>query len=162
MNLSTFDALTDFEQCLSDALKNAQHARLEFEARLATALAEERIEPGINGRRPTSLRKRWPRSPASSPMRRPRSPASPKGRGEGMADDEHGGGRAAMIGGQLQHQRPMRAPHLLGARARLKPQDLVGLLLRHRAKLRAAARPRIVVALSVFTPAGKPAVEIRL
>jgi hypothetical protein len=79
-----------------------------------------------------------------------------------MADDEHGGGRAAMIGGQLQHQRPMRAPHLLGARARLKPQDLVGLLLRHRAKLRAAARPRIVVALSVFTPAGKPAVEIRL
>ena len=45
MNLSTVDALTDFEQCLSDALKNAQRARLEFEARLATALAEERIEP---------------------------------------------------------------------------------------------------------------------
>jgi hypothetical protein len=71
------------------------------------------------------------------------------------------GGRAAMIGGQ-QHQRPMRPPHLLGARARLKSQDLVGLLLRHRPRLRAAARPRIVVALSVFTPAGKPAVEIRL
>ena len=45
MNLSTVDALTDFEQCLSDALKNAQRARLEFEARLATALAEERVEP---------------------------------------------------------------------------------------------------------------------
>jgi len=45
MNLSIGDALTDFEQCLSDALKNAQRARLEFEARLATALAEERIEP---------------------------------------------------------------------------------------------------------------------
>ena len=45
MKLSTVDAVTDFEQCLSDALKNAQRARLEFEARLATALAEERIEP---------------------------------------------------------------------------------------------------------------------
>jgi hypothetical protein len=45
MNLSTVDALTDFEQCLSDALENAQRARLEFGARLATALAaEERIE----------------------------------------------------------------------------------------------------------------------
>jgi hypothetical protein len=35
--------LVDFEQCLSDAVKDAQRA--EFEARLATALAaEERIE----------------------------------------------------------------------------------------------------------------------
>jgi hypothetical protein len=54
------------------------------------------------------------------------------------------------------------APHLLGARPRLKPQHLIGLLLRHRGRWRAAARPRIIVALSVFTPAGKPAVEIRL
>ena len=45
MNPSTVDALANFEQWLSDALKDAQRARLEFEARLATALAEERIEP---------------------------------------------------------------------------------------------------------------------
>ena len=45
MKLSTVDALTDFEQCLSDALKNAQRDRLKFEARLATSLtAEECIE----------------------------------------------------------------------------------------------------------------------
>jgi hypothetical protein len=37
--------LVDFEQCLLDALKDTQRAPLEFEARLATALAaEERIE----------------------------------------------------------------------------------------------------------------------
>ena len=50
MNLSTGDALTDFERrvtdALSDALSTAECARLEFEARLAAALmAEERIVP---------------------------------------------------------------------------------------------------------------------
>ena len=76
MNTSTVDALANFEQWLADALRDVQRARLEFEARLATALAEERVEPENNGRKPTSLRKGWQRSPASSPMRRPRSPAS--------------------------------------------------------------------------------------
>ena len=45
MNISTVDALANFEQWLADALRDVQRARLEFEARLATALAEERIEP---------------------------------------------------------------------------------------------------------------------
>jgi hypothetical protein len=45
MNPSTVDALANFEQWLADALRDVQRARLEFEARLATALAEERIEP---------------------------------------------------------------------------------------------------------------------
>jgi hypothetical protein len=45
MNTSTVDALANFEQWLADALRDVQRARLEFEARLATALAEERIEP---------------------------------------------------------------------------------------------------------------------
>ena len=45
MNPSTLDALANFEQWLADALRDVQRARLEFEARLATALAEERIEP---------------------------------------------------------------------------------------------------------------------
>src|SRR4051812_13422402 len=45
MNTSTVDALANFEQWLADALRDVQRARLEFEARLATALAEERVEP---------------------------------------------------------------------------------------------------------------------
>jgi len=45
MNPSTVDALANFEQWLADALRDVQRARLEFEARLATALAEESIEP---------------------------------------------------------------------------------------------------------------------
>ena len=48
MNPSTVDALANFEQWLADALRDVQRARLEFEARLATALAEERIEPDNN------------------------------------------------------------------------------------------------------------------
>jgi hypothetical protein len=37
--------LIDFEKCLSDALEDTRRARLDFEARLAIALAaEERIE----------------------------------------------------------------------------------------------------------------------
>jgi hypothetical protein len=47
MNPSTVDALANFEQWLADALRDVQRARLEFEARLASALAaEERIERG--------------------------------------------------------------------------------------------------------------------
>ena len=56
----------------------------------------------------------------------------------------------------------MRLADLVGARPRLKAQDLVGFLFRHRAGVRPRARPRVRVALSVFTPAGKPAVEISL
>src|SRR4051812_38689619 len=41
MKRSTVDALTGFEQCLSDALKNAHRGRLKFEARLATSLTAE-------------------------------------------------------------------------------------------------------------------------
>ena len=45
MNRSTLDALAGFEQRLSDVLKDVERARLDFEARLAAALAaEERIE----------------------------------------------------------------------------------------------------------------------
>jgi hypothetical protein len=60
------------------------------------------------------------------------------------------------------HQRPMRFSDLVDARARLKPQDLVGFLFRHYARMRMSARPRVAVSLSVFTPAGKPAIKISL
>lgn len=60
------------------------------------------------------------------------------------------------------HQAPMGIADRLLARPRLKPQDLVGLLVRHRARARRAALPRVAVTISVFTPAGRPAVEICL
>jgi len=69
-------------------------------------------------------------------------------------------GAAPLVGVNALHQRPVRRPDAFWGRPALKPQDLIGLLLRHRPWLRRAARPRVTVALSVFTPAGMPAVEI--
>jgi hypothetical protein len=60
------------------------------------------------------------------------------------------------------HQRPIRFLDLVEARARLKPQDLVSLILRHYARLRVNPRPRVAISLSVFTPSGKPAIQISL
>ena len=71
-------------------------------------------------------------------------------------------GRASMVGVELLHQRPIRLSDLVEARTRLKPQDLVGFLLRHYSRMRVGARPRVAITLSVFTPAGKPAVKISL
>ena len=70
--------------------------------------------------------------------------------------------RPSLVGMQFLDQRPMRLSDLVEARSRLKPQDLVGFIFRHYARLRMAARPRVTVSLSVFTPAGKPAIKIRL
>jgi hypothetical protein len=70
--------------------------------------------------------------------------------------------RAPVVGVELLHQRPIRLSDLVEARTRLKPQDLVGFLFRHYARMRMGARPRVAITLSVFTPAGKPAVKIRL
>jgi hypothetical protein len=56
----------------------------------------------------------------------------------------------------------MRLSDLVEARTRLKPQDLVGFLFRHYARVRMSARPRVTISLSVFTPAGKPAIKISL
>lgn len=53
----------------------------------------------------------------------------------------------------------------LGARTsrpKLTPQDLVSLLFRQRARARIAALPRVSVSVSVFTPSGRPAVQISL
>ena len=70
--------------------------------------------------------------------------------------------RSPLVGVKLLHEVPVGPADGLGLRARLKPQDLVRLLLRHRAALNIGPRPRVSVALSVFTPSGKPAVEIRI
>lgn len=47
-------------------------------------------------------------------------------------------------------------------RPKLTPQDLVSLLFRQRARARIAALPRVSVSISVFTPSGRPAVQISL
>ena len=45
---------------------------------------------------------------------------------------------------------------------RLTPQEMVSLLFRQRARARIAALPRVSVSVSVFTPSGRPAVQISL
>jgi hypothetical protein len=80
----------------------------------------------------------------------------------GLVDASGKAAAAAGIRMNALHQAPMGLADRLLARPRLKPQDLVGLLLRHRARARRAALPRVAVTISVFTPAGRPAVEICL
>ncbi len=70
--------------------------------------------------------------------------------------------RSPMVRMEPLHQGPMRFSDLLDARTRLKPQDLIGFFFRHYARLRMGTRPRVTISLSVFTPAGKPAIKIRL
>lgn len=45
---------------------------------------------------------------------------------------------------------------------RLSPRDMIDLLFRHRTKARMAAMPRVRISLSVFTPSGRPAVQMSL
>lgn len=70
--------------------------------------------------------------------------------------------RPSLVGMEFLDQRAMRMSDLVEARARLKPQDLVGFIFRHYARLRMSSRPRVSISLSVFTPAGKPAIKISL
>ena len=70
--------------------------------------------------------------------------------------------RPSLVGMEFLHQGAMRFSDLVEARTRLKPQDLIGFLFRHYARLRMSARPRVTISLSVFTPAGKPAIKISL
>ena len=74
---------------------------------------------------------------------------------------------AMMAWMQLLHQIAMRPRYFTHRRAFLEAQNLIGLVLRHRARssglgLRARAAPRVSVILSCATPSGKAAVEISL
>ena len=80
----------------------------------------------------------------------------------GLVDTRGQPRRAALVGVQLLHQRAMRAADGLLVRPGLKAKDLVGLFLGHRARSRRAALPRTRISISVFTPAGLPAVKISL
>lgn len=68
--------------------------------------------------------------------------------------------RPTLVGMEFLHQRAVRAPDVVGARAGFQAKDLIGLLLRHFSAGRSAP-PRCRVTLRVFTPAGIPAVKIR-
>ena len=69
--------------------------------------------------------------------------------------------RPPLVGMQFLHERAVGTPDLLGARARLEAKDLIGLLLRHWPAARRPVPPRCRIVLSVVTPAGLPAVQIR-
>ncbi len=69
--------------------------------------------------------------------------------------------RAPAIGMKLFIRGAMRASDFLRRSARVKAEDLIGLLFRHRAALRKAARPRVTTSIICFTPSGRQAVHIR-
>ena len=68
--------------------------------------------------------------------------------------------RAPLVGMDFLHEHPVRSTNFLGARPRLHPKDLVSFLLGHRVGRRRSEAPRVRVILEVFTPSGKPAVQI--
>ena len=67
---------------------------------------------------------------------------------------------ASLVGVELLHQSPVRASDFRVGGARFKPQDLMRLFFGHRAMARRLSAPRTQVFLDVFTPSGRPAVEI--
>ena len=68
--------------------------------------------------------------------------------------------RPPHIGVELENQPAVSLPDSGLVRAGAKAKDLVGLLVRHYARTRLSARPRVRTTLQVFTPAGKPAVKV--
>ena len=68
--------------------------------------------------------------------------------------------RSALVRVDTHHQPPMGVPDFRLSGAGRKAKDLIGLLVSHGARIRRAARPRVSISLTVFTPSGDPAVEI--
>jgi hypothetical protein len=79
----------------------------------------------------------------------------------GLVDAARKVRRAPLVGMKPLDEAPVSLTDGLFVRTRLKPQDLVSFLLGHRAALRIGPPPRVRIALSVFTPWGVPAVQIR-
>ena len=69
-------------------------------------------------------------------------------------------GGAAPVGVDAAQQPTVRGNNLRFSGSRRNAKDLIGLLIGHSARLRRSAMPRSVVRIDVFTPSGKPAVEI--
>ena len=78
----------------------------------------------------------------------------------GLVDASRQEIRAAAIRMDALHKAPMGLTDLLRVGAGRKTKDFIGLLLGHGARTRRASCPRALVRLRVFTPAGKPAVQV--
>lgn len=79
----------------------------------------------------------------------------------------HSGGesrRPPLVGMQFLHERAMRPRNVVTRSAFLKSQDFISFIFRHRAAAArpSASRPRVSVAITCTTPAGKTAVKINL
>jgi hypothetical protein len=67
---------------------------------------------------------------------------------------------ASLVGMDPHHKPTVRGSNFRVPGIGRKPQDLVGLLICHGARARRASLPLCSIRLEVFTPTGKPAVEI--
>lgn len=68
--------------------------------------------------------------------------------------------RPPLIGVEFLHERAVRPADLRSVGSRFKPQDLMRLFFGHRSMARRLGSPRTRIFLDVFTPKGRPAVEI--
>ena len=70
--------------------------------------------------------------------------------------------RSALVGMPFLHRRAVRPHDVVARGATSKTQDLISFFLGHPARKAGAPRPRVVVDVRCWTPAGKAAVEVRL
>ena len=78
----------------------------------------------------------------------------------GLVDTSSQVRRAPLVGVEFLHKGAVGAADFRIGSARFKPQDLMRLFFGHRAMARRLSAPRTQVFLDVFTPSGRPAVEI--
>ena len=69
--------------------------------------------------------------------------------------------RAPLVGMQFLHEQPVRTANVIRRGALRNAKDLLGLLFGHFAATRRMALPRCRTTVTVLTPTGIPAVEIR-
>ena len=69
--------------------------------------------------------------------------------------------RAPLVGMQFLHEQPVRPANVVRRSAMRNAKDLLSLLFGHFASARRMTLPRCRTTVTVFTPTGIPAVEIR-
>src|SRR6266567_1826292 len=79
----------------------------------------------------------------------------------GLVDASREIRRSPSVGMQFLHEGPVGGFNIMDTGPRIKPKDLIGLLLHYWPGPRRAAPARCRIGLRVLTPAGIPAVKIR-
>ena len=79
----------------------------------------------------------------------------------GLIDSGRKVRRAPLVGMQFLHEQPVRPANVVRRSAMRNAKDLLSLLFGHFASARRMTLPRCRTTVTVFTPAGIPAVEIR-